>query len=154
MAINNETLGAALGILSGMPDTAAHSAAEAAASAQAAQDAADAVDVATVEETLAYMDIGGSVQPADEVAVEGSTPEISAATNTMYVCGTVSTLSFTPNPKGLSGVQFTSGATPTVLTVPDTVQFPAWFDKNNLEASATYEINVRNGVYGVVALWA
>jgi len=154
MAVDNDTLGAALGILSAMPDTAASSAAAAAASAAAAQEAADAVDVATVEETLAYMDMGGSSQPADEVAVTGSAPSITAATNTMYVCGAVSTISFTPNPKGLSGVQFTSGSTAAVLTVPGTVKFPAWFDKDHLETNVTYEITVRNGVYGTVGVWA
>lgn len=154
MAVDNETLGAALGILTALPDTAASSAAAAAASAEAAQDAADAVDVATVEETLAYMDMGGSADPADEVTVEGSTPAIVAATNTMYVCGEVSTISFTPNPKGLSGVQFTSGSTAAVLTVPNTVKFPPWFDPANLETDVTYELIVRNGVYGTVGVWA
>lgn len=126
---------------------------EAEASALAAQEYADAVDAATVEETLAYMDIGGSAQPADEAAVSGANPVIRAQPNVMYVCGEVQTLNFTPSQKGISAVQFASGTTAAILTVPNTVRWPAWFDPASLEANATYELSVRNGTLGAVMVW-
>jgi len=51
------TLGAALAIMKGMPDNAAHSAAEAQAAAERAETAADSVTSATVAETKAYLNI-------------------------------------------------------------------------------------------------
>ena len=85
--------------------------------------------------------------------VTGSTPSITGVSNHRYLCGTCSTLSITPPESGIIDVVFTSGATATVLTVPNTVTFPAWFDKANLESSVTYEINIADG-YGVVCKWA
>ena len=143
----------AVGATKNMPNSGAASAAAAAASAESAADSADAVDVATMEEFLAYLDLDGSAQPADEVAVSGTDPVIAAQKNTMYVCGEVATLSFTPNPAGICAVQFTSGTTPTVLTVPDSVRWPSWFNPSSLEASATYELSVRNGTLGAVMVW-
>lgn len=135
-----------------LPDNAASSAAAAAASAELAQDYADSVDVATVEETLAYMDMSGSATPADEVTISGANPVINAARNTYYVCGELQTLSFTPNAKGICAVRFTSGTTATILTVPNTVKFPDWFD-GTIEASRIYEISILDGVYGAVMSW-
>ena len=37
-------------------------------------------------------------------------------------------------------MQFTSGSTVTVLTLPSTVKFPNWFDPTSLEANTVYEI--------------
>lgn len=136
-----------------MPNNAASSAEAAAASAAAAQQSADAVDVATVAEVIAYMDFDGSASPAAVVQVSGSNPTIQAAKNTMYICGTLQTLSFTPNPSGISAVRFTSGSTATVLTVPNTVKWPDWFN-GTLEANRVYEINIMDGIYGVVMSWA
>ena len=87
------------------------------------------------------------------VEVTGATPSITASADTLYECGTVSTLSFTPCATGICAVLFTSGTTATVLTVPNTVKFPDWFNPASLNASTTYEINVLDGVYGVVAKW-
>lgn len=136
-----------------LPDNAASSAAAAAASAELAQDYADAVDAATVEETLAYMDMSGSATPADEVTVSGANPVIKAGKNTYYVCGELQKLSFTPNAKGICAVRFTSGTTATVLTVPNTVKFPDWFD-GTVETNRVYEISILDGVYGAVMSWA
>ena len=83
----------------------------------------------------------------------GSTPEIEAEPGTVYECGEVSTLDFTPSATGICGVVFTSGSTATVLTVPDTVIWPAWFDPDDLETDTIYELNIRNGIYGVVTTW-
>lgn len=98
-------------------------------------------------------DIAALVTP-EPVTVSGSTPNITAAANTRYICGTVSTLTFTPSATGICDVQFTSGSTPTVLTVPSTVLWPDWFDPTALEANTVYEINIMDGEYGAVAAWS
>ena len=86
--------------------------------------------------------------------VTGSTPTITANANTRYICGEVTSLSFTPFGTGICDVRFTSGSTVAVLTVPNTVKWPGWFDPSSLDTNTTYEINVLDGVYGVVAVWA
>ena len=88
-----------------------------------------------------------------EETVSGTTPSITARADHRYKCGEVSTLSFTPSATGCCDVIFTSGSTPTVLTVPNTVKFPDWFDATSLDANTVYEINVLDGVYGAVATW-
>lgn len=97
-------------------------------------------------------DIAALVTP-EPVTVSGSTPSITAQTNTRYICGTVSTLTFTPSETGICDVIFQSGSTATVLTVPSTVLWPDWFDPTALEANTVYELNVLDGVYGAVAIW-
>lgn len=89
-----------------------------------------------------------------EETVSGTTPTIIGQPNVRYVCGEVSTLSITPPASGTIDVVFTSGSTATVLTIPNTVKLPAWFDAGNLEASTVYEIMITNGVYGGVMAWA
>ncbi len=86
--------------------------------------------------------------------ISGSTPSITGKAGVRYICGEVSTISITPPASGAIDVVFESGSTPAVLTVPSTVKFPAWFDAENLEADKTYEINILDGVYGVVTSWA
>ena len=76
---------------------------------------------------------------------------IRAEENTRYICGEVSTLEFTPATKGLSDIIFTSGSSKTILTLPNTVKMPDWFE---VEANMTYEISIADGVYGVVTSWA
>lgn len=86
--------------------------------------------------------------------VSGTTPSITGQPNTRYVCGEVSTLSITPPSAGSIDVIFDSGSTPAVITVPNTVRWPAWFDATALEADTTYEILITDGVYGSVMTWA
>lgn len=88
------------------------------------------------------------------VSVSGTTPTIAAVENTRYVCGEVSTLSFTPAASGTCIVRFTSGSTATVLTLPSTVKFPEWFDATALEADTIYELCITDGIYGAVMSWA
>lgn len=88
------------------------------------------------------------------VEVTGQTPTITAEENTRYICGEVTSLSFTPCDKGICDVRFTAASISTVLTLPETVKLPAWFDPTLLEAGTTYEINVLDGIYGVVMSWA
>lgn len=87
------------------------------------------------------------------VTVSGTTPTITAKSGIQYICGEVSTISITPPASGCCDIVFESGSTPAVLTVPNTVKWPAWFDPTSLEANATYEINILNGVYGAVGVW-
>ena len=89
-----------------------------------------------------------------DITVTGTTPSISAVPNARYVCGEVSTLSFTPCASGVCEVVFTSGSTPTTLTIPNTVKWSDDFDPSDLDASTTYALNVLNGVMGVAAKWA
>ena len=84
------------------------------------------------------------------VNVSGSNPTITAEYNKRYVCGEVSTLTITPASQGCTDVLFTSGTTPTVLSLPQTVKMPSWF---SVEASKTYEISILDGVYGSVMSW-
>lgn len=91
---------------------------------------------------------------AKVVSVEGTTPEVAADADTQYICGEVSTLSFTPAATGISDIIFESGSTATVLTVPNTVKFPDWFDATALEPNMVYEISIMNGTYGAVMAWA
>ena len=86
------------------------------------------------------------------VLVENTTPTITALSGVWYVCGEVATLDFTPCATGMCDVVFTSGSTPTVVTLPDTVKFPD--GELTIEADTTYEINILDGVYGVVMAWA
>lgn len=97
--------------------------------------------------TTAEADIDAlEAEAVKTVIVTETTPVITADPNTIYVCGTVTTLSFTPAATGISEVIFTSGATPTVLTVPSAIRWANSFDPTTLEASTTYELNVMQGI--------
>lgn len=98
----------------------------------------------------AMLGIGGETQT---VQVSGTTPVITANQNTRYVCGEVATLDFTPSASGICDVIFSSGSTATVLTLPNTVILPSWFDATALEPNTTYEISISDGVYGAVMVW-
>lgn len=89
--------------------------------------------------------LGGSV------SVSGTTPTIVAKSGIRYVCGEVATLDFTPSASGICDVVFTSGSTPTVVTLPSTVKFPD--GAFTAEADTTYEINILDGIYGAVMAW-
>ena len=92
------------------------------------------------------LDAVGSV-----VTVSGATPVITAVSGVRYVCGEVATLDFTPCATGICDVVFTSGSTSTVVTLPSAVKFPD--GSFTAEANKTYEINIMDGVYGVVMAW-
>lgn len=86
--------------------------------------------------------------------ISGTAVTLAALPGVQYICGEVATISITPPASGCCDVIFESGSTPAVLTVPSTVKWPAWFDPNNLEANAVYEINILNGTLGAVGVWA
>lgn len=85
------------------------------------------------------------------VEVSGTDLNIKAVSNTRYICGEVSSLDFTPSITGISDIVFTSGSSKTILTLPDTVKMPNGFE---IETNMIYEINIADGIYGVVASWA
>ena len=90
------------------------------------------------------------------VSVTGTTPNINAKAGIRYVCGEVSTLDITLPASGIVDVLFTSGSTPTVLTItPPTGQTVKWangFDPTSLDTDTTYEINIMDGL-GVAVGW-
>lgn len=88
--------------------------------------------------------------------VSGSAVSITGQANYRYNCteSSVDTLSITPPSAGSIDVYFTSGSSATVLTVPNTVKWPAWFDATALEPNTLYEILITDGVYGSVMTWA
>lgn len=91
--------------------------------------------------------------------VSGSTPSITAKSGVRYICGEVSTLSVTAPASGCIDVLFESGSTATVLTVTSAktgVSAIKWIgadDPTALEANKTYEINIMDGEFGVIASW-
>lgn len=92
------------------------------------------------------------------VTVSGTTPTINALPGVRYICGEVSTLDITLPASGIVDVVFTSGSTPTVLTVtPPTGMVMKWangFDPSALEANTVYEINIMDGCLGVAGTWS
>lgn len=144
-----------LGLLLSMPDTAASSAQEAIEAAAAATEAAENIESATLEEILEFLEIGEEREPMRRVvSVSGKNPSITGKTNYQYVCGQVNTISITPPASGTIDVIFKSGTTAAILTVPNTVKWPDWFDPTSLGTERTYEINILDGIYGAVISWA
>lgn len=84
--------------------------------------------------------------------IEGTVVHLNAEANTRYICGEVITLDLTPPASGICDVIFTSGNTPTVLSVPSTVKWTRGFDSTALAANTTYELNIMDGL-GVAASW-
>lgn len=101
-----------------------------------------------IKNMLGVIDGGGTISEN----ITGTDPTITAQNNFRYMCGELYTLNFTPCVSGICEVIFTSGATPTVLTLPDTVRMPAWW--TGVEANTTYEISIVDGVYGAVMSWS
>lgn len=83
--------------------------------------------------------------------VEGMNPKINATANTVYLCGELLSLEFNPCADGICDIVFSSGTTPTLLTLPDSVRMPNGF---SVLENRTYEINIMNGIYGVATSWA
>lgn len=83
------------------------------------------------------------------VEVDGATPTIEAEANTVYKCGTLTSLTISDFPEtGLFSVIFVSGATPTTITATG-ITFPDGF---TVEANTRYEISVYDG-FAVYASW-
>ena len=101
-------------------------------------------------DVAAWIDTSVTTNPYIET-VTGSDPIIAALANCRYMCGEVATLSITPPAAGTTDIVFTSGSTPTVLTLPNTVKMPEWWA--GTEANRTYEICIMDGIYAGVMSW-
>ena len=98
------------------------------------------------------LDAGGAFN--SEYTVSGSTVTRALDPNRFYVFGTVSSLTITFNTDAYSTMKeyhfrFTSGSTPTTLTLPNSVTMPSGFQ---VEASKVYEISIVDN-YGVYTAW-
>lgn len=86
------------------------------------------------------------------VVISSSTPPtLNAKSGVSYEYGEITALTINPPASGITDITFTSGATPTALTVTG-VTWPALFDPTNLRANCLYEINIKNGK-AVVGEW-
>jgi hypothetical protein len=99
---------------------------------------------------LTASDVGAAAAET-VVTVEGSTPAITPAANTIYSCGTLTSLTITDPPAtGSYSIVFTSGATATSTTIPSTI---LGLESFAAEANTLYEINVLDN-RAVVGSWA
>lgn len=110
----------------------------------------NAVGTYTEDAKLAIRNMIDATGESATITVSGTDPVIQATRNARYMCGEVTSLDFTPCASGICEVIFTSGSTLTVLTLPETVKMPEWFE---VEANHTYEISISDGVYGAVMVW-
>ena len=104
----------------------------------------------TEEAKVAIRNMIDATGESASVIVAGTDPVIQAARNTRYICGEILSLDFTPCASGICEVIFTSGSSVTVLTLPETIKMPEWFE---VETNHTYEISIVDGVYGAVMVW-
>lgn len=85
------------------------------------------------------------------VTVSGTTPTITPINNRIYNCGEVTSLTISnPPATGAYSIVFTSGATPTDLSVDPAIKMPDGF---SVEANKRYEINVLSN-WAVAGSWA
>ena len=84
--------------------------------------------------------------------VTGTDVTITGQPSYRYNCGEVLSLSITPPSSGTIDFRFTSGSTPTVLTLPQTVKMPEWWVE--VEANTIYEMCITDGIYCGVMTWA
>ena len=76
---------------------------------------------------------------------------LEAAAETRYIYGELSSLTVSSLPtEGFVNILFTSGTTPTVLTLPNTVKMPEWV---TIGANMTVMIGIADGVYGSAQIW-
>ena len=114
----------------------------------------NAVGTYTSEAQTAIKQMLGVKDDYDSLVVEvsGTDPVITGKASYRYNCGELYTLSITPPSSGTMDIIFTSGATPTVLTLPETVKMPDWWA--GIETNTTYEMCITDGVYCGVMSWA
>lgn len=88
------------------------------------------------------------------VELEGSNITLDAQFNTRYKCGTLTSLTVTSLPEdGDFDIIFYSGTPQTDVHFPETVKLPSWFTAGTY-ANMYVEINVLDGQFGSVQLWA
>lgn len=84
--------------------------------------------------------------------VTGTDVTITGQPSYRYNCGELYSLTVTPPSSGTIDIRFTSGSTPTVLTLPSTVKMPEWWVE--VEANTIYEMCITDGIYCGVMTWA
>ena len=95
--------------------------------------------------------LSGKEDKPTETTVSGATPSIEPAANTIYKCGTLTSLTITSPPAtGAWSVVFTSGSTATTTTIPSTI---LGLESFAAETNTIYEINVLDN-RAVVGSWA
>ncbi|MBQ6281512.1 MAG: hypothetical protein IJK69_05600 [Oscillospiraceae bacterium] len=115
----------------------------------------DAALSATSENPVQNKEIAAALEnKADKeatVTVSGTTPTITPAPNTIYNCGELTSLTIiNPTATGAYSIVFTSGSTPTDLSIDPAIKMPDGF---SVEANRIYEINVLAN-RAVVGSWA
>lgn len=83
------------------------------------------------------------------LTLSGTTVTQTGEDNTMYLCGELAELTFAAPMTGQTAIRFSSGTTPTVVTLTGITMPEDW---TGAEANKTYEINVLNGL-GVYQSW-
>lgn len=84
-------------------------------------------------------------------AVTGASASITPADNNIYNCGELTSLAISnPTQQGAYSIVFTSGATPTITSIPSTI---LGLESFAAEANTMYEINVLDN-RAVVGSWA
>ena len=113
----------------------------------------NAVGTYTDEAKIAIKQMLGVVDSYDSLVVNvtGTDPVITAQPSYRYNCGEVTSLTITPPSSGTIDFIFTSGTTPTVLDLPNTVKMPSWWVE--VEANTIYEMCITDGVYCGVMSW-
>ena len=87
------------------------------------------------------------------VTISETNPTVVAKSGIQYICGEILSLDFTPSATGICDIVFSSGSTPTALTVPSGIKWPIGFNPSSLETNVTYELNILNGTLGEVGIW-
>ncbi len=77
------------------------------------------------------------------VTLTGTIITQTGADNTMYLCGELAELTFTAPATGITVIRFTSGTTPTVITLNGITMPDDW--TGTCEANKRYDICVLNG---------
>lgn len=84
--------------------------------------------------------VGDKEDQAIGITVSGATPTITPIRNRIYTCGEVASLTISnPTANGDYSIVFTSGSTPTDLSIDPAIKMPDGF---SVEANRIYEINV------------
>lgn len=96
-----------------------------------------------------HQDISGKANVTTAVSKTSADTSQTLAADTFYVWPEMSALTITCPATGMYAFRFTSGSTPTTLTMTG-ITMPDGF---TVEASKVYEINVYNG-YGVAQSWS
>ncbi len=113
-----------------------------------AHDSAPRLDMVYMDGTDVLLSDRELEMSPTEITLSGTTQTIIAWDNAIYKCGELTSLTIS-SAVGTSIIRFTSGTTPTALTIPQTLHMPDGF---SVEANTRYEISV-SGSYAVVAGW-